>query len=365
MAQLEINRGKAKEKINNLLFNHHAPISGSARRPEKNMTETLLKVENLQTRFGWAKAVNGVSFSVAEGEVLAIVGESGCGKSVTALSIMRLIESPGEISGGKVIFRDEGKETDLLNLSDKQLENILGNRISMIFQDPLTSLNPVLSVGYQIMETLRVHRGFSKREAKGKAVELLQRVGITNAPSRFKNYPHEFSGGMRQRVGVAMAVACRPNLLIADEPTTALDVTIQAQILNLLRELKNEFGMSIIIITHDLGVVAQLADRVAVMYAGRIVENARVEDLFKNPRHPYTQALVGSIPRLGDQPERLPTIEGTPPRPQPEEYIGCSFYPRCSARISICAEQRPVLTGISHGRSVACHVAHQGVFINV
>ena len=301
------------------------------------MSKTLLEVKNLQTQFNSAKAVSGVFFTIKEGEVLGIVGESGCGKSVTALSIMRLIESPGEISAGCVIFRDEDKEIDLLKLSDKQLEKILGNRISMIFQDPMTSLNPVLSIGYQIMETLRVHRGLSKTEAKKQAIFLLQRVGIANAKQRINDYPHEFSGGMRQRVMIAMAVACQPKLLIADEPTTALDVTIQAQILNLLREFRQEFGMSIIIITHDLGVVAQLADKVAVMYAGRIVENATVEAIFRSPQHPYTQALVASIPRLGEQPDRLQTIEGVPPRLQREEYIGCSFYPRCALRVSVCA----------------------------
>ncbi len=322
---------------------------------------TLLEVENLQTRFNSAKAVNGVSFTIEEGSVLGIVGESGCGKSVTALSIMQLIEPPGEISDGKVILHDEDKEIDLFNLSDKQLERILGNRISMIFQDPMTSLNPVLSVGYQIMETLRVHRGLSSKEAREQAVYLLQRVGIANAKQRINDYPHEFSGGMRQRVMIAMAVACQPKLLIADEPTTALDVTIQAQILNLLREFKNESGMSIIIITHDLGVVAQLADQVAVMYAGRIVENAPVEAIFKHPQHPYTQALVASIPRLGEQPERLQTIEGAPPRLQREDYIGCSFYPRCPFRISICAEKRPILTEIRAGQSAACWVAQEEI----
>jgi oligopeptide/dipeptide ABC transporter ATP-binding protein len=320
---------------------------------------TLLKVENLQTQFNSAKAVNGVSFTIEEGSVLGIVGESGCGKSVTALSIMRLIQLPGEISGGKVIFHDEDEEIDLLTLSDKQLEKILGNRISMIFQDPMTSLNPVLSIGYQIMETLRVHRGLSSKEARKQTIYLLQRVGIANAKQRINDYPHEFSGGMRQRVMIAMAVACQPKLLIADEPTTALDVTIQAQILNLLREFKNESGMSIIIITHDLGVVAQLADQVAVMYAGRIVENAPVADIFERPQHPYTQALVASIPRLGEQPERLQTIEGAPPRLQREDYIGCSFYPRCPFRISICHEKRPILTEIRAGQSAACWVAQE------
>ncbi len=325
------------------------------------MPKILLEVENLQTQFNSAKAVNGVSFTIEEGSVLGIVGESGCGKSVTALSIMRLIEPPGEISGGRVIFHDEDKEIDLFNLSDKQLERILGNRISMIFQDPMTSLNPVLSVGYQIMETLHIHRGLSSKEARQQAIYLLQRVGIANAKHRINDYPHEFSGGMRQRVMIAMAVTCQPKLLIADEPTTALDVTIQAQILNLLREFKNESGMSIIIITHDLGVVAQLADQVAVMYAGRIVENAPVADIFERPQHPYTQALVASIPRLGEQPERLQTIEGAPPRLQREDYVGCSFYPRCPFRISICAEKRPILTEIRAGQSAACWVAQEEI----
>ena len=328
------------------------------------MSKTLLEVENLQTHFRSAKAVNGVSFAIEEGSVLGIVGESGCGKSVTALSIMRLIESPGEIAGGKVIFHDENKEIDLLTLSDKQLEKILGNRISMIFQDPMTSLNPVLSVGYQISETLRVHRGSSKKEARDQTVRLLQRVGIANAAQRINDYPHEFSGGMRQRVMIAMAVACQPKLLIADEPTTALDVTIQAQILVLLREFKRELGMSIIIITHDLGVVAQIADRVAVMYAGRIVENAAVEKIFDAPRHPYTQALIASIPNLYEQPERLKTIEGSPPRLSVNQ-IGCSFYERCSRRIVKCAVERPVLTEISAGHTAACWVAQNGAVANV
>jgi oligopeptide/dipeptide ABC transporter ATP-binding protein len=318
------------------------------------MSKTLLEVENLQTRFNAAKAVDGVSFSIDEGEVLGIVGESGCGKSVTALSIMRLIQPPGKISGGRAIFRGgESGEIDLLKLSDKELENVLGNRVSMIFQDPMTSLNPVLSVGFQIMETLRVHRGLSKKEAKEQAIFLLRRVGIANAGQRIDDYPHEFSGGMRQRVMIAMAVACQPKLLIADEPTTALDVTIQAQILNLLREFKREFGMSIIIITHDLGVVAQLADRVAVMYAGKIVETATVEAIFNSPQHPYTQALVASIPRLGEQPERLRTIEGSPPRTQ-EASVGCSFYERCSYKKPVCAEKQPILNEIRAGQLAAC-----------
>ncbi len=328
------------------------------------MPKTLLEVQNLQTRFCSSKAVNGVSFRVEEREVLGIVGESGCGKSVTALSIMRLIEAPGEIRGGKVLFHDGNKQIDLLTLSDRQLEKIFGSQISMIFQDPMTSLNPVLSVGYQISETLRVHRGLLKKDAKMQAARLLQRVGVANANQRINDYPHQFSGGMRQRVMIAMALACNPELLIADEPTTALDVTIQAQILMLLRDLKREFGMSMIIITHDLGVVAQIADRVAVMYAGKIVENAAVEKIFSAPRHPYTQALIASIPRLYEQPERLKTIEGSPPRPS-ETHSGCSFYRRCAYRLEKCAVQSPVLNEISAGHSAACWLPQNGAAANV
>jgi oligopeptide/dipeptide ABC transporter ATP-binding protein len=324
--------------------------------------KTLLEVENLQTQFSGKKAVKGVSFSIEEGAVLGIVGESGSGKSVTALSIMRLIEKPGEISDGRVIFHDNGKEIDLLKLSEKELEKILGNRVSMIFQDPTTSLNPVLTIGYQLAETLRVHRGLSKKAAKIEAVKLLRHVGINNETERINNYPHEFSGGMRQRVMIAMAIACQPKLLIADEPTTALDVTIQAQILHLLLEFKREFGMSIIIITHDLGVVANIADLVAVMYAGRIVETAKVSEIFENPQHPYTKALIASIPRLDNQPERLQMIEGAPHHLQNEEPDGCSFYARCAFHQNICAEKRPELVEIRPDHLAACHIARKGVF---
>ena len=323
----------------------------------------LLEVKNLQTQFRLGKetvrAVNGVSFSIAEGEVLGLVGESGCGKTVTSLSIMRLIESPGEIIGGEVIFHNADKQIDLLKLSDKELEEVLGNRIAMIFQDPMTSLNPVLTIGFQIAETLRVHRGFSNKDAKVKASELLQKVGI--ASRRFTDYPHEFSGGMRQRVMIAMAIACQPKLLIADEPTTALDVTIQAQILNLILKFKEELGMSVIIITHDLGVIAQLADKVAVMYAGKIVEIAPVKDIFERPQHPYTKALVASIPRLDFEGERLPTIEGAPPRLH-EELPGCSFYPRCIERSEICASKSPVLQEIFPQHLTACFAAQGNNF---
>ena len=339
-----------------------SPIGGKTK---DFMSELLLEVENLQTEFSGKKAVNGISFSIAENEVLGIVGESGSGKSVSALSVMRLIEKPGAISNGRVIFRDNGKTSDLLKLSERELEKILGKRISMIFQDPMTALNPVLSIGYQLAETLRVHRDWSKKAAKAEAVNLLRRVGINNGSERINDYPHEFSGGMRQRVMIAMAIACQPKLLIADEPTTALDVTVQAQILRLLFEFKHEFGMSIIIITHDLGVVANIADRVAVMYAGKIVETAKVKEIFDNPQHPYTQALVASIPRLHDQPKRLPVIEGTPPRLQIEESEGCSFRPRCAFHQNICAEKRPELIEVRTAHRAACHIRQKGVFADV
>lgn len=336
------------------------------------MTKPLLEVCDLYTQFdlkhGVIRAVNGVSFPVDEGRVLGIVGESGCGKSVTALSIMRLIDPPGRVTGGRVLFHDGGQTRDLLNLSPPELESILGNRIGMIFQDPLTALNPVLTVGYQIMEPLRVHRRMSARRAREEAARLLTRVGITGARARLSDYPHQFSGGMRQRVMIAMAVACKPRLLIADEPTTALDVTIQAQILNLLRELRRELGTSVIIITHDLGVIAQLADAVAVMYAGRIVETAPVEEIFNAAQHPYTQALVASIPRLNEWHERLPVIEGAPPSLQLGAPEGCAFEPRCARRIGRCATERPPLVELQAGHSCACWVAQaemQGANANV
>ena len=326
------------------------------------MTKPLLEVADLCTQFdleqGVIRAVTSVSFTVDEGSVLGIVGESGCGKSVTALSIMRLVDPPGHVTSGKALFHDDGIARDLLTLPQVELEDILGNRISMIFQDPLTSLNPVLTVGYQIMEPLRVHRRLSARKARDEAARLLRRVGIPAARERLDDYPHQFSGGMRQRVMIAMAVACNPKLLIADEPTTALDVTIQAQILNLLRELKRELGTSVIIITHDLGVIAQLADRVAVMYAGRIVEDAPVAEIFDAPRHPYTRALVASIPRLNEWHKRLPTIEGTLPRLL-DESGGCAFEPRCASRVTRCAHDRPPLVQLSAGHVSACWVAEE------
>ncbi len=320
----------------------------------------LLDVVDLKTEFriarGTVHAVNGVSFSLAEGEVLGIVGESGSGKSVTALSIMRLIDVPGRIVGGQLLFHDDHKTTDLMSLSARELEDVRGNKISMIFQDPMTSLNPVLSVGYQLTEPLKHHRGMSEAEAHAEAVKLLDRVGIPQANIRIKDYPHQFSGGMRQRVMIAMALACRAKLLIADEPTTALDVTIQAQIIDLINELKNEIKTAVIIITHDLGVIAGLADQVAVMYAGHIVELGPVRDLFNDPQHPYTQALLGAVPRLHFWPERLTTIEGSPPS-LTVDIVGCPFYPRCPVHVDQCQTENPPLLELKRDHAAACWVA--------
>ncbi len=327
------------------------------------MAQPLLQVEELRTQFTVGDtvvhAVNGVSFSVDPGSVLGIVGESGSGKSVTALSILRLIEAPGRITGGQILFQGNGTPRDLLALAPEAMEHVRGNDISMIFQDPMTSLNPVLTIGYQLMEPLKVHRNMSAREAESSAAELLDRVGIPEARRRLRDYPHQFSGGMRQRVMIAMAVACRPKLLLADEPTTALDVTIQAQILDLIDELKRELGTAVIIITHDLGVIAQLADEVAVMYGGMIVEHGPVAAIFAAPQHPYTRALVASIPRLHVWPDRLTTIDGSPPSVT-GELTSCPFEPRCRYRVDRCARERPPLLELAPAHSCACWVAQQG-----
>lgn len=306
---------------------------------------TLLEVKNLNTRFytqdGVVNAVNDVSFTLDEGETLAVVGESGSGKSVTMLSVMRLIASPpGRITSGEIVF--DGR--DLLKLDDDEIRQVRGNRIAMIFQDPMTSLNPVLTINQQISEVLQLHLGMDKAAAKRRAVELLERVNIPEAARRIDDYPHQFSGGMRQRVMIAMMLAANPQLLIADEPTTALDVTISAQILDLVRRLKREVGMAVIWITHDLGVVAGVADRVIVMYAGRIVEQAPVGELYANPKHPYTLGLLKSIPRLDEsRKEKLEPIEGLPP--DLVNYpVGCPFAPRCPYVIQKCLEERPPLS---------------------
>lgn len=327
-------------------------------------TTPLLQVKNLTTEFklnlGVVHAVNDVSFSVEEGKVLGLVGESGCGKSVTALSIMRLIRAPGRIVGGEVILHDDKGDQDILALPAGELGHIRGNKISMIFQDPMTSLNPVLTVGFQIKEPLKIHRGMTDKEAQQEAIRLLEKVGIPQAKMRMDDYPHQFSGGMRQRVMIAIAVACNPRLLIADEPTTALDVTIQAQILDLIRKLKDDLGTSVIIITHDLGVIAEMANNVAVMYAGKVVENGPVDIIFESPKHPYTIALMSSIPRLRALPKRLYTIEGMPPSLMGDLPVACSFAPRCKHCVDRCLSEIPSLSKIAENHLTACWVAQQG-----
>ena len=309
--------------------------------------EPLLEVRDLKTWFytrdGVVHAVDGLSFDIFKGEALGIVGESGCGKSVTATSIMRLIPvPPGKIAGGSVTLIEDGTRTDLVELSDDEMTKIRGRTISMIFQDPMTSLNPVLTIGFQIMEPLRIHFNMDQATARKRAVELLSAVGIPAAAARLHHYPHHFSGGMRQRVMVAMALACKPKLLIADEPTTALDVTVQAQLLELIKDLCQDTGAAVMIITHDLGVVAELCERVLVMYAGMIVESGDVEQIFNRPQHPYTQGLLHSVPRLGvSVRDRLIPIEGQPPdlvNPAP----GCRFRWRCPARFEKCEETPPL-----------------------
>jgi peptide/nickel transport system ATP-binding protein len=323
----------------------------------------LLEVERLQTHFGTpdgvVRAVEGVSFHINAGETVAIVGESGCGKSVTSMSILRLIqEPPGKIAGS---IRFDGR--DLLALSEPEMRQIRGNAISMIFQEPMTSLNPVLTVGKQIGETLRLHQGMNARAAEQKAIEMLTLVGIPAPERRVREYPHQLSGGMRQRVMIAMALACNPKLLIADEPTTALDVTIQAQILDLMRDLKTRLGSAIMLITHDLGVVAEMAERVIVMYAGRKVEEATVDAIFARPLHPYTQGLLGAVPKLGSSlheggRERLAEIPGLVPSLR-KPIVGCAFAGRCGFATDICRQAAPALHAHTHGHQVACHHAEE------
>jgi len=320
---------------------------------------SLLSLEGLSVSFftddGVARAVQDVSFSIKKGKTFALVGESGCGKSVTALAIMRLIPEPaGKIVGGRIKFR--GRR--LLELKEKQMQSVRGNRIAMIFQEPMTSLNPVYTVGEQIVEAIRLHQRKNESEAWADAIEQLRRVGITEPQQRVHEYPHQMSGGMRQRVMIAMAVSCNPSLLIADEPTTALDVTIQAQILNLLDELQKQKQMSILLITHDLGVVAERADDVAVMYASRIVETADSKLLFAEPLHPYTRGLLESLPRLGFEGRRLHTISGTVPDPL-HFPSGCKFHPRCpkGCKDKRCRGVEPELREVSKGRRVACWYA--------
>jgi len=322
-----------------------------------NMTtrNRVLEVKDLITRFntqdGTVHAVNGVSLTLNEGELLALVGESGCGKSVTVMSLLGLIAMPpGEIIGGKAMFQDR----DLLSIHSEELRHVRGRQIGFIFQDPMTSLNPVLTIGHQIMEPLRYHLDMSKEEAANRAVELMEMVGIPMARARLNDYPHQFSGGMRQRVMIAIALACFPEVLIADEPTTALDVTIQAQIIDLIKQLRQEIGMAIIWITNDLGVIAGLADRVMVMYAGLIVEHAPVKELYANPQHPYTKGLLGSLPRIDKQMEhRLTNIKGQPPNLL-SAPTSCPFAPRCPYVFQRCLEENPAILPVSESHDVAC-----------
>ena len=318
------------------------------------MAEPLLKVRNLKTYFyteeGVVPAVDGLDFNLMPDETLAIVGESGCGKSVTSLSILQIVATPpGKNIDGEIIFKGE----DLLKKSEKEMRKIRGNHISMIFQEPLTSLNPVFTIGYQICDILHMHQGLDKKQAREKAIEMLKKVKIPSPEAVIDEYPHQLSGGMRQRVMIAMALACNPDILIADEPTTALDVTIQAQIMHLLRDLQEENHTSIILITHDLGVVAQIAKRVMVMYAGLAVEYADVNSIFKEPLHPYTSGLLRSIPSPTDRKDTLFSIKGS--IPSPKDYPeGCRFSPRCEECMEICSKKAPPLVTLEDGRKVRC-----------
>ena len=324
------------------------------------MGESLLEIKNLEVEFfteaGLVRAVGGVSYKINEGETLAVVGESGCGKSVTSLSILKLIPSPpGNITNGEILFRNE----NLVKASEKRMRHIRGNDIAMIFQEPMTSLNPVYTVGEQIVEAIEQHQKLKGDQSWSKSIEMLRSVGIADPERRVHEYPHQLSGGMRQRIMIAMALCCDPALLIADEPTTALDVTIQAQILELLRELQRKNNMSVLLITHDLGVVAENADHVVVMYASKIVEKGCVESIFNQPLHPYTKGLLNSLPIIGSGSARLETIEGSVPDPL-EFPKGCKFHPRCPLGCNDrrCQEVEPSLREVCPGREVACWFAH-------
>jgi len=320
----------------------------------------LLKIQDLKTQFftsaGTVKAVDGISYDVDEGETVAVVGESGCGKSVSALSIMRLVAEPaGRVVGGSVLFQDQ----DLLQLSEEEMRKVRGNNIAMVFQEPMTSLNPVLTIGLQLTETVQQHLGVNDATARARAVELLGLVGMSDAERRLDQYPHHLSGGMRQRVMIAMALSCEPKLIIADEPTTALDVTIQAQILELMKNLTRDLGVAMIIITHNLGVVARYADRVNVMYAGKIIESGTAQDIYHNPKHPYTVALLKSVPRI-DQPRgaKLDPVDGQPPDLARLDD-GCSFRPRCRYATDMCTASMPLLEHVDGIHHSACFHKHE------
>jgi oligopeptide/dipeptide ABC transporter ATP-binding protein len=325
------------------------PSTGAARDGD----QPILEIRDLHTEFkvhgGVVHAVDGVNLTIPQGKTVGLVGESGSGKSITALSIMRLLEKNGRISGGEILFHG----TNLLELPDEEMRDIRGNDISQIFQEPMTALNPVYPVGEQIAEAVRLHQKVDQTQAWERAVEMLRLVGISDPGRRAREYPHELSGGMRQRVMIAMALSCNPELLIADEPTTALDVTIQAQILELMRELRERTGAAILLITHDLGVVAEMCDEVAVMYAGRIVEQASTRAIFGSPKHPYTQGLLSSIPKLGQRQDRLHVIKGNVPNPL-SVPPGCSFHPRCPQRFAPCDQKTPLLAEVAADHTAAC-----------
>lgn len=337
---------------------------------QRPLLDPLVTVDRLKTYFytddGVVKAVDDVSLTIPRGGTLGLVGESGCGKSVTALSVIRLVSPPGRIAGGSITLHENGRTRVLSELSEDAMRRVRGGDISMIFQEPMTSLNPVFTVGNQISEAVELHQKVGKAEARRRAVEMLRKVRIPEPEQRAKEYPHQFSGGMRQRAMIAMALSCNPQLLIADEPTTALDVTIQAQILDLLRGLQAEFGMSILMITHDLGIIAEMADQVAVMYASKVVEHASVRELFSQPRHPYTIALFRSRPKIGQtRSERLLTIEGMVPSPL-RFPSGCKFHPRCPLRKKLtpaeqqrCETEEPELVDLAANHQVRCHFTEQ------
>ncbi|HUJ79197.1 MAG TPA: ABC transporter ATP-binding protein [Nitrospiria bacterium] len=322
------------------------------------MPDQLLSIDHLatyiETADGVVKAVNDVSLTVPPGRVLGLVGESGCGKTMTALSVMRIVPPPGRITGGAIRFQG----VDLLALTEREMQRVRGRRIAMIFQEPMTALNPVLTVGEQIAEMLRYHLGMNRGDARSRAIELMRQVGVPSPDERYRAYPHQLSGGLRQRIMIAMAISCDPALIFADEPTTALDVTIQAQILDLLRRLQRELHLSVVLISHDLGVIAQMADEVAVMYAGRIVERAPTARLFGEPLHPYTQGLMHSLPRRAprDRQLRLTAIPGSVPRLQ-QLPAGCAFHPRCPVAISRCSTEEPALKPLAPGHDARCWVA--------
>ncbi|GEB32022.1 MULTISPECIES: ABC transporter ATP-binding protein [Brevibacillus] len=318
------------------------------------MSENIIEVKHLQTQFTRddrkTVVLDNVSFHIKKGEVLGLVGESGCGKSVTSLSIMRLFkDTTGEITQGEIVYNG----TNLLSMSENDMRQIRGKEISMIFQEPMTSLNPVMKIGEQLAEAIRLHLGYSDKLAREHAVSMLTKVGIPRPQEILAEYPHQLSGGMRQRIMIAMAMSCRPNLLIADEPTTALDVTIQAQILDVMKQLQADEHMSMLLITHDLGVVAEMCNRVVVMYAGRVVEEASVYDLFDEPKHPYTKGLIGSVPKIGQKRDRLDSVPGNVPTPN-NMPKGCKFAPRCKEAMSICWEQEPAIAGVGENRFCRC-----------